>query len=210
MRLVVYTAVFGGYDRLQPARFPSICLTDKTQPVANWEYVAVRSLLPPVFISRQCKMFPWRFLGDYEYSIYHDGNIEMLSPPEVVLGYLKDSDIAVFAHPDRNCVYEEGRACIAQHKAKADEVNIQLAKYRRLGYPENNGLAACWVLVRRHTPAIMALSEFWWQEFLDGAPRDQLSFDYCCWKLGINYSTIPGNLFKGTSTDFKRVKHARS
>lgn len=209
--IVVYTAVFGRYDTLRPARYPSLCFTDgEMPPVAGWEYRTVFAGRGPKWANRHCKLLVHEHL-DMEYSIYHDGNVELLTDPrELIEKHLRDTDIAVFAHPTRTCVYEEAKACIREGKAPAIEVHPQMDRYRAESYPAHNGLAACWVLLRRHTNAVRRLNEFWWKEYAKGAKRDQLSFNYACWKLGMPYTPIPGDLFKGTSKDFQRTRHKGS
>lgn len=209
--VTVYTAVFGNYDTLRPARYPSLCFTDgQAQAVEGWEYRTIYAGRDPKWANRYCKIMVHRHLN-VEYSIYHDGNIEMIVDPQVAIErWLKDADLAVFAHPRRNCVYDEAEACIREGKAQAGAVHSQMARYRQEGYPEGAGLAACWVLIRRHTPEIGRLNEAWWAEYTKGAKRDQLSFNHTCWRLGIRYATIPGNLFEGTSEDFRRETHRGS
>lgn len=209
--VTVYAAIFGNYDTLRPARYPSLCFTDgKMSPVRGWDYKTIYAGRDPKWANRHCKIMVHEHL-DVEYSIYHDGNIEMLiDPQEAIERWLQDTDIAVFAHPRRDCVYDEARACIREGKAQGNEVAPQMARYRQEGYPEGAGLAACWVLIRRHTPEIRRLDEAWWAEYAKGAKRDQLGFNYVCWKLGMQYATIPGNLFEGDSEDFRRETHRGS
>lgn len=209
--IMIYTAVFGNYDTLRSARYPSLCFTDgKLSAVAGWNYKTIFADKDPKWANRHCKILIHEHL-DVGYSIYHDGNIEMLvAPREAIERWLKDTDIAVFAHPRRNCVYDEAEACIREGKAQAGMVHPQMARYRREGYPEGAGLAACWVLIRRHTPEAKRFNEAWWAEYTRGAKRDQLSFNYVCWKSGIRYATIPGDLFEGTSEDFRREIHRGS
>lgn len=206
--IVVYTAVFGRYDTLQPAKYPSLCFTDgKMPPVAGWEYKTIFAGRDPKAANRNCKLLVHEHV-DAEYSIYLDGNIQLLTDPrELIEKYLRDTDVAVFAHPTRACVYAEAEACIREGKAQASAVHSQMERYRRESYPEGAGLAACWVLIRRHTPGTRRFGELWWEEYNVGAKRDQLSFNYTCWKLGRRYAIIPGNLFGGTSKDFQRTKH---
>jgi len=206
--IMIYTAIFGNYDTLRPARYPSLCFTDgKMSPVTGWDYKTIFADKDPKWANRHCKILVHEHLNT-EYSIYHDGNIEMLvDPHEAIERWLRDTDIAVFAHPTRNCVYDEAEACIREGKAQAGAVHSQMKRYRREGYPEGAGLAACWVLIRRHTSEMKRLNELWWEEYNEGAKRDQLSFNHACWKLGIRHTIIPGNLFKGTSKTFKRTTH---
>lgn len=209
--IVTYTAIFGNYDTLRPAKYPSLCFTDgQMRPIEGWEYKTIFSGEDPKQSNRHCKILVHEHLG-VEYSIYHDGNIKMfIDPGEAIERWLRDADIAVFAHPDRDCVYDEAMACIEQGRAQPGAVGDQMARYRQEGYPEGVGLAACWVLVRRHTPEVKRFNEAWWAEYAKGAKRDQLSFNHTCWKLGMRYTTIPGNLFKGTSDAFRRTAHKRA
>jgi hypothetical protein len=51
--------------------------------------------------------------------------------------------------------------------------------------------------LRRHTQAVRAFNEAWWTEIVRGSWRDQLSFDYISWKLGISYVNFPLSLHEG-------------
>jgi len=132
-------------------------------------------------------------------------------PDNVVQRYLtSDIDMAVYWHPEaRDCVYQEAKEVVQQRKAGSAAVAALMAKYRDLGYPEHNGLSACYVLVRRHTPRIIEFNKVWWQEYSTGPKRDQLSFDFVRWNLGLEVIHLPGNLFRGTSSLFARDRHKR-
>jgi len=211
MKTTVYSAVFGNYDTLHPAAYPSLCFTDGGMlSVDGWSYHGIYSGRDPKWANRQCKILSHKHL-DTEYSIYHDGNVQMLtSPDKLIADYLGDADIAVFAHPEgRDCIYDEAREVLRQHKAKPGAVGAQTERYRQDGFPTRFGLSACYVIIRRHTGAVRRFNGLWWNEYEEGAKRDQLSFDYVRWKTGIKVATILGNLFTGTSKDFKRFPHER-
>ena len=53
------------------------------------------------------------------------------------------------------------------------------------------------MILRRHTDAIRRLNEAWWNEIVRGSRRDQLSFNYVAWKLGLSYATFPLSLATG-------------
>ena len=53
------------------------------------------------------------------------------------------------------------------------------------------GLVEAPVILRRHTAAIRALNEAWWAELVRGSRRDQLSFNYVAWKLGLSHAKFP-------------------
>lgn len=208
--MIVYTAVFGGYDTLGEPKFPGICLTDGSVLAPGWQVRRVLGLQKPQWLSRHCKILSHIYFPEAAYSIYHDGNVTMLASPKKILRLLGDKDLAVFPHPERDCAYAEAEVVVRLRKAPKRDVGAHMAAYRRDGYPQKNGLATCCVLVRKHTPAVRALEELWWHEFRTRAKRDQLSFNYACWKLGIEYAEIgPGNVFTRDSPHFSRTPHRR-
>lgn len=210
MRIVAYTAVFGGYDRLQESKFPAVCVTDAPQEAGGWTYRRFGNSDNPRFWNRWCKLHPEQLFPDADATIYFDGNIQLLaSPLQIVTSYLEDSPVAVFNHPEgRTCVYEECRAVVEKSKAKKRDVDITLQFLKNRKYPKDKGLAACYVLVRKNCNVVRLLDGIWWQLYQSlPAKRDQLTFNYACWILGIKYNIIPGNLFKGTSREFSRRKH---
>jgi hypothetical protein len=191
--LVVYTALFGDYDRLiDPAEdFDNchfICFTDQENLKSDiWEIRLVSSEIDTVRMNRLYKIKPHLFLSEYEKSVYVDANIFIKSNPFYLLDtYLKFSNIAAPAHPLRNCIYDEGIACIDNKKAPQLEVDRQLAIYKMKGFPKNYGLCEMNIIYRNHNESsIINLMNEWWIEFENGAKRDQLSFFYCCWKNNI-------------------------
>ena len=113
-----------------------------------------------------------------EYSIWVDGNFFLKMQEEFYYDLLGDYDIAVMQHPSRNCVYEEAEECKRLLKDDPVIIDEQIAKYRKEGYPENNGLAECNFIIRRNTPEMRRLHEAWWAEICRHSSRDQISFPY--------------------------------
>jgi hypothetical protein len=62
------------------------------------------------------------------------------------------------------------------------------------------------VILRRHTPAVAAFNEAWWAEIQAGSRRDQVSFTYVAWKLGLRYATIKVREKNG----FKKHRHLKA
>lgn len=168
---MIYTAITGGYEK---PRNDILVLTD--DPFKD-----------PRRSSRMHKCLPPKA----EYSLWLDGNTSLkVSLDYLISEYLKNCDICVFKHPIRDCIYQEAKACQELKLDAWDVIEEQVNRYRAEGYPEHNGLAATTYVLRRHTPQIEALNNMWWAEICKGSKRDQLSFDYCCWKLGIKYNTF--------------------
>lgn len=87
-----------------------------------------------------------------------------------------------------------------------------MARYRAEGLPEDAGLIEAPVILRRHTDAIRRLNESWWGEIVRASRRDQLSFNYVAWKLGLRYGTFPLSLASGNGlfVKFQRRKNLAS
>lgn len=192
---VVYTAIFGDYDQLRPAVGPAhyVCFTDGCFEAEGWEMIRVdrRQFDDPRREARMYKILAHQWI-DAGISAWQDGSGRLMDDPAQ---HLDGLDLALFTHPERTCIYREADACVELGKGDTYYIAHQMDAYLRAGYPEQNGLAATGLLIRRHTSQVAALEDAWWSEVTRHTVRDQLSFDYVCWKLGVEYSLIPGNLW---------------
>ena len=94
--------------------------------------------------------------------------------------------------------------------AKKGVVQRQMRAYEDDGFPHDHGFHAAFLLVRRHTEAIRKLGKLWWRQVYIHTVRDQLSFDYCLWKLSVPITDIP--IRKGSHDAgpyHKRLKHRK-
>jgi hypothetical protein len=126
------------------------------------------------------KIMPHLYV-DTDISIWLDANISLnITPEEMVKLWLNDgNDIAVCRHFERDCLYQEAEVCKTYKLDDPKVIDEQVARYKKNGYPERNGMPECGVIVRRHTPEINRLNERWWAEICRGSSRDQISFAYC-------------------------------
>lgn len=187
---VVYTAVFGNYDKVQPVNSEwdcdFICFTDNPTNISKgWEIRIVRleGELPNV-ANRRYKMLPHKYLENYDYSLYVDGNIKIESDPSPLFEkYLSDSALAAPKHPFRTCAYLEAEACVSRELVSGEIVKLQMARYRAHGFPMNYGLTANGILLRKHHDEnLIDMMNDWWGEYSSGGRRDQLSLAYLSWK----------------------------
>lgn len=193
---VVYTGIFDDYDVLTDPDSPSseidyLCFTDDPDvESAVWTPVLVESDdLSGSELNRAVKILPHKFLRSYDCSLYVDGNIKIRCDVARLFDeYLTDQAMALPPHPKRNCVYEEADACIEAGKGAPEEINEQMQRYRRQGFPEDAGLPENSMLLRRHhAPPVKRTMETWWEEFRRGSSRDQLSFVYAAWETELEY-----------------------
>ena len=191
---VVYTCITGGYDVLKTPKvslgFDYVCFTDNPDIKSDvWE---IRPMpkevesLSKVKQQRYVKINPHLFLKEYDLSIWVDGNISLNGNLNDFLkrDIIKDrTSVYVPTHPSRKCIYAEAKAVISMKKDVASVVNPQMDRYKKEGYPADNGLLQSNILVRYHNKKdCITLMEAWSDEVMKGSHRDQLSFNYVSWK----------------------------
>lgn len=237
MRVAVYTAIFGNIDRLwsvyplAAGKADWVCFTDQNlREVGLWTDDNPPSLrkntremgVPPVWqvreakatygdrrTARHYKALPHYYLPDYDFWIWVDGNVRPLLPPErLVERYLGHSDLAIFKHPDRNCLYTEADFCAQRGKDRPKTLSRQTERYRAEGMPPGWGLPETRCVIRRNCRSIVDLNVCWWQQMERYSYRDQVSLPYCCWKAGFKWREIPGRCWeRNTHEHFYFVKH---
>lgn len=217
MKIVVYTAITKGYDSLKEvvgswtAHVTFVAFLEEVQPSNGWIIRSLPSFSPdPCRNAKHPKILPHVHFPDTDYSIWVDGSIEIVSllpPIGLISQALCNADIAVFKHRRRSCIYDEADACIQANKDNHDVIKTQVNAYRLAGYPPNNGLGECSVIIRRHTDAARKFNEAWYQEICTYSRRDQLSFDYTAWRTGIPYGLATGTIAR--NEHFRRGRHTK-
>ena len=196
---VVYTTVFGNTDPLHEpqcktnARF--ICFTDQDIKSKHWEIVKVSPTDKPATESRRYKCLPHLLFGD-EITIWVDACLDcFFKPDDLIKKY--QGIITNFNHPDRTRITQEAEAIIKAKKAPEADIRKQLVCYQSEGFDteanpmkslSNNGF-----ILRRNCKE---LNELWWSEVKKHTRRDQMSLDYCAWKLGVTIDRFKGNIRK--------------
>ena len=208
---VIYTCITGGYEMLAPltnrqSDFDYVCFTDNSgQTSSFWELRPIPdelSGLSSVKQQRLIKICPHRYLPEYDESLWIDGSIDVISNPNTFIDkYCSDKDKSVFIrkHPSRNCIYSEGLACLKLKKDTSGNINPQLERYKKEGFPKSFGLVESNIVYRKHNdPYCIKLMDMWAIELLNGSHRDQLSFNYALWKVGNNgFKYLASNLIRG-------------
>jgi hypothetical protein len=191
---VVYTCITGDYDRLSDPKFFTdgfdyVCFTDNKAITSDiWE---IRPLpketegLSQIKKQRFVKINPHLLLGEYEMSIWVDGNVTLKGDLNAFVKSVITSDCSVYVpkHPQRNCIYEEANVVVKMGKDKSDITKPQMERYKKEGFPAKYGLLQSNIILRKHNKAdCIKLMEDWFKELKDGSHRDQLSFNYASWK----------------------------
>lgn len=163
----------------------------------------------PIKTQRKFKICNDFIFNNYEKSIYVDGNMRMLEKPEH-LWNLFGSDFTLMRHPVRSTIRAEQQAITTYEKDRPEITKSQIEKYLSEGYIDND-LVETGILFRNHTEKVVDLSHFWYKEVLRHSHRDQLSFNYSCWKKNFQYNTIPIHahaLYYDTNL-FRLLPHAK-
>ena len=92
MNKILYTTIFGGYDNLitptLPRNWDFKCFSEKTN---------VPLYTDNTRNAKRFKVLPHRYLSDYEFSIFIDGNMYVVGDiNQLVAEYLSDCNVALF------------------------------------------------------------------------------------------------------------------
>lgn len=208
-KIAVYTCITGNYDKeiLEPfvkkENIDFYLFTDNVnQKSKNWNIKPLPETLDKnynnVLKNRYLKMHPYELFKDYDYSIYIDGNVKVMSDlTELVYSVNEKAGIGMHKHQFRDCIYNEIEVCRIKKKGNYKEMKKQVEKYRKEGFPEKFGMLEAAIIVSdlKSNKAIKIFNE-WWNEFIsNGSLRDQISLQYIVWKnsLKINDIGVLGN-----------------
>lgn len=214
MKIAVITSSIGANKLLPQPKFDNVdyhAFIDSEAQNKDWiehpslqhwnQHSAIKFSSDPTYANRRnakiYKIIPFAFLPNYDYYFWIDStHMIMQDPNKLVDIYLEDSDIAVFKHPHRQCIYEEGEFI---KQIKFDYPNLiddQLAFYRDMCYPKDNGLYELPVRFQRNNELTKKMGLMWWEQICMFSSRDQLSFPFVCHQLGVKLSILPGSAFK--------------
>lgn len=216
MRIAVYTSIFGGYDniiddQLKMDGVDYICYTDADIKSDIWE---VRKSTPlytdPNRNAKKYKVLPHRYLSEYDWSVWIDGNIKIHSDIRTLCSgdpYKLYDHMKVF--DARDCIYDEAETILNFGKINSERnphkgiknwkdnpslIMKQMERYQMEGYPTKNGLATTPIMVRNHNHLdTIKHNEDWWSEIKHNSKRDQLSFNYIAWKNQFNFVYLEGD-----------------
>ena len=195
-KMAVYTAITGDYDNLAVPEyindnFDYICFTDNKNLKSDfWEIRLMEDLdLDNTKKARHYKALPHLYLSEYDYSIWMDGAFKITGNLENLINeYAKNKTVMCIVHDERDCIYGEANTCLERKMDSEDIILAQMNKYKAEGFPENQGLISSGVLFRKHNdPSVIKLMNEWYNEINNHSKRDQLSFNYICWKNDFEY-----------------------
>ncbi len=152
-----------------------------------------------VLLSRRVKMLAHRYLASgYEMSIYLDADMLIKSDLNSLFDLLNgDALMAAFRHSYNYSVKGEIEDLTNRGVVDLAVVENQWQMYLKWGFRDDIGMTENGILIRRHNhPKMIELMELWWQEYLNGCLRDQVSLMPCVFKCGFmpHLRFIEGNI----------------
>jgi hypothetical protein len=191
-KIAFYTANIGGYDLFQDffhfdKEIDYYCFTDNenVKSTNRWKVIYIHEKnFTQKQIARRLKAFPPFPLFDkdkYDIIIWADANFHQNKSLMPLVNKLKGNDILVMRHPERNCIYKESQTCINSGLGDKETTLAQIKRYKDEGFPDNYGLAATGLIVRKNNLLTEMFNHLWLKEISENSHRDQLSFDYVRW-----------------------------
>ncbi len=198
----VFSAITGSYDGIRLPEYINedldyFLFTDVDNIETDiWKVIKIENKdgLDSTRLARRIKIIGgYEYLSEYDYTIWTDGKLQITGDvKEYIQKYSVGSQILCFNHYASEDIYEEAVNCIMLNRDDPDIIRSQINRYRNEGYPEHSGLIDSCMLVRDNRSEELKSAMYdWWEEVRKGSKRDQLSFNYICWKNNIRYDSSP-------------------
>ena len=182
-----------GFDFILFTDIPNINYNE-----TNWTIFPLPKELKHLNISRIkkqrfIKLHPHLYFKNYNLSIYIDASFQIKGDlNEFLLRVLSPKyKIYTFEHPKRNKILEETFVVAKCGKESQNLSKFVRERYKKEKFPDNNGLIESCLIVRKHNERVIIKSmDKWYEEIEKYSHRDQLSFNYICWKIGLKFKYI--------------------
>lgn len=206
---VVYTCITGGYDDLPQHQYVNpewdyLLFTDNQEAIDNGKvgHWRVKEIpfkeLDNIRNSRYPKINAHLAVGEYDYSLYVDGNINITTSEifdKIDKASLANALISIPRHHKRECIYDESAIVIALEIDNKEVVTKEMDYLKSKGYPAKIGLFENCIIYREHNnPKVIATMERWWWMVCNHSRRDQLSLCFAAWENQLEiYPLYPSN-----------------
>lgn len=218
---MIYTCITGRYDSLlQPAvvdgSFDYICFVREgsgmPSKVGAWKIVEINSSYDDLLLARHVKLCPQKFLEEYTYSLWTDGNVGIADGEVYDIVNRKIASGTVFSslrHPLRDCSYDEAVKCLRTGRITLWGYVKSVLFLRCRRFPRHAGLLETNVIFRaHHDSAVQNFDALWWKRVRSGPRRDQLSVMWCLREAGVPVDyLLPEEYCARNHPAFKYVNH---
>lgn len=201
-KIAVYTSIYGNYDYIyEPLFIDASCdyyiFTDIEVPKNSiWKKRCVQF---PEFVNtnflknRYVKIFANKFFPNYQFSVYIDGNIRIVSEISLYFSkFISNTGIAMHKHPSSNGLYDEIDMNLLTNKISKTEAKRLRNLFYKAKIPKDFGMHECNVILRKHNDKVcIDIMNSWWNMIIDnGINRDQLCFSFVLFQKGFKFSDV--------------------
>ncbi len=200
VKVAVYTCITKGYDVAKEPLYLEndtkyFLFTDEiSNKYTNWIEKEIDCSKLENEANRYYKFHPDIFDNEYDFAIYIDGNVKVISDVTTLCSIARDSKtgIAMHKHHARDCAYQERIACKYYKRGNQEKINELMNTFRSEGFPERFGLCEATVIVYDlKNPLVKKISHKWWEIYYKNeTKRDQIIFPYVIWKYNLTMSDI--------------------
>lgn len=196
--MIIYSALFGRYDRPYPAfkhkGVSWVLFTDTPEVEApGWTIHGIT----PRFDNPRTESKYWKTHPPSGLSIYIDCHVEIHDGRfiEMAAKCLEKGELCLWPHTERDCIYDEARACFKQ---KLDKNAFKQVKHykKTIDHPRHGGLWMGGIIARKSTVNVGRFNNVWWSHILRFPERDQISLP-----VAISEAKIKVTPFDGTVAD---------
>lgn len=212
-KIAVYTCMAGDYDYVRKPKYVSsncdyFIITDLDNHYNIFNKIEISKQIKkkysnnPMLITRYYKTHPFELFENYDYAIYVDSNVEIMSDISKMINNINnDYGLGLHASNQRDCIYNEIKVHRILKKGNYKKMKDQAKRYKKRKFPKHYGVLDCNVVAceLKNLNAIKILRD-WWREYLRSESlRDQLSLPYVLWKNKVPTIELTGlgpNIFK--------------
>ena len=212
-KIAVYTCMAGDYDYVRKPKYVSsncdyFIITDIETHYNIFNKIEIPKEIKKKFsnnsilINRYYKMHPFDLFSEYDYAIYVDSNIEIMSDISKLLkGINDDYGIAFHANNQTDSIYDEVKTYSILKLGNYKKMKLQAKRYKKAKFPKRYGMLDCKVIAYdlKNLNAL-TITRKWWREYKKSESyRDKLSLPYVLWKNDVDVSELTGlgpNIFR--------------
>lgn len=192
--MITFTSTVGGKDKLkvQPkSAFPYVAFVDDIQQwIEPWVLKKASDIfVDPTRNAKIHKILPHLFL-DTKVSLWIDGTVTLMKPPEDYLPFLKGFDI-VFMTNVNDCIYKEAQQIKESRLEDPLVVDEQVRYSEKRQIPKEYGTYSPRITLRKHNDRTREFSERWWAEICRGSRRDIMTVRYAAKDLPVRIGVFP-------------------
>jgi len=200
-KIVVFTCITGNYEDLKDPLYISpntdyFVFSDIETNSSIWMYKSIPEKLnnySSADKNRYIKMHPYEFFMAYDYAVYVDGSIQIVSDITGLINLVSEENgVAVHRHVERDCIYKEAEICKIFRKGNYKKIEDTVSDYKSKGFPKDYGMVECSIIVYtiENAKAKNIIDE-WWEEYMNKkCGRDQIIFPYVLWNHQMSIDDI--------------------